>query len=92
MDMKPQTYPQIWRTLTAEQKQQLAEEVETTYDYLKLIACRDGRCGLHLANAIASVFIKMGYHEGSKTEAREVFFPHLNLRNGRQQTQMRPTA
>lgn len=80
--MKPIRYSQIWRRLTAEQKQDLAERSETTYGYLKVIACKNGRCGRHMATALTAALIDMGQLEGPPEAARAVVFPHLVTPNG----------
>lgn len=80
--MKQRTYRQVWESLTADQKQILADGADTTYDYLKLIAFKNGRCGRHLATAIASAMVELGYVDNGDIKAiKDALFPHLRARS-----------
>lgn len=77
--MKLRTYSQVWRALSADEKQDLAIRADTTYGYLKLIACKNGVCGRHLAEAITWALILMHKVQGDSKTLRETLFPALKF-------------
>lgn len=75
--MEPRNYQQIWRQLKPEQKLELSQKVDSTYGSLKCIAYREGRCGRHMARAIAAGLIDMGVVDGDIDTLLPVIFPDL---------------
>jgi hypothetical protein len=79
--MSDKTFRDIWREITPEQKKELARRADSSYDYLKLIAHRNGRCGRHLAKDIARGMKSMRIIEGDIAGAVATIFPRFASSN-----------
>jgi hypothetical protein len=73
--MEQRTYTQVWQLLTPEQKITLSERADCSYDYLKCVAHRKGRCGRHLARIIATELLGMSVITGSVDDQVSTLFP-----------------
>ena len=79
--METRTYQQIWRQLNPEQKRELSQNVDSTYESLKCVAHRKGRCGKRLARDIVTELVAMEVTTGDTEELLPVIFPTVVMQN-----------